>query len=453
MCSPSCHSTWSVNRRTEVVPLLLMPVFVVGCSLIVPEIEFIHCQADLDCYALSSDKPFDCWICDRSRMGGTCIPALTVEPAQTLDITGPPVARMNAFTAAGKVTLVAEQDPVPGSSVTASVAAQLRSDFTLAPLPLFGGDSVISQLAVAADADLDWCLGVDHQGDRDGHLCLGRCDDSACPRLCSECSGARRPSLAIRRCRTPGGSCETLSAYLDQRSARVAALWSAVDGRAQPVSLPETLDPACPPVVLRVEREDKTHFVIASAQRGHDTPWLGLIDADNAGRPELVEPQTEQTDVGGARVSALAGAAAEGSDANGEFLLAWVVADAGQYRLFATHNAWLGDDRVRLLRPVVERPLNAESVVTVAFARFGIRAVSSPGPGGWSITFRDGGQAMALRIDRAVDAQRAVQPEHMKSAGHEDFLVAANPAGRESTAPFVYIDRAEGRARFYGCKQ
>ena len=419
-----------------------------GCSAVATTPDVRSCESALDCYAVSSADPFACWRCDKSVEGGTCVAGEPVASVRTLDLSGAKLDRVAAFTAARTLTVFAQQSPALGQSVKASPAVRFRGDLEREPVPLLSA-SMISQLAVAGDSSTAWCLGVDHRGESAGNLCLARCDTADCPRLCDTCGRATRPALAVQHCRAADGACEALAMYLAAERSAVGAKWILAGDSPRDLQLPAALDPVCAPVVLRAQRADQTRFVIAAAHSGAAEPWLGLVAA--GGEPPtvygLVPEATEH-----AQVLDLAGAAAEGDDAQGELLFAWIWSDGGAQHLAIARAGWSGSDAITPMSTVFELALSGEGRVSVAYAHYGPGASAGRvGEGGWVVAVRDGARAFALRIDRSR-SQRINRPRELTGAVVGDFVVAPHPAGPESSSPFVYIDRVDMQARVLACK-
>ena len=424
----------------------------VGCSAIASHPELRNCQSDLDCYAISANRPFACWRCDKAAEGGTCIAGEPVAAVQTLDLTGYDGDRIAAFTAARKLTLFAQQSPVPGRSVKTSPAASYLDDLERREdSVLLRGSSAFSQLAVAGEAGAEWCLAIDHRGDSAGFLCLAPCNASECRRACEACSPATRPALAVLGCQAADGECEKLALYVDTERSAVVGKWITAGGRVHDLQLPAELDPGSTPVVLRAQRGEGSGFVIAAAQSGSVVPWLALVAPPSNGQPPLVVPgpTPEQSEQGS--LLELAGAAADGGDAQGEMLLAWIWSDGGAEHLSVARTAWPGANEISPLSTMFERTLSGEGRVSLAFAHYGLPAsATSAGEGGWTLAFRDGRQGFALRIDRSR-AEGKLPTVRQTDAHVGDFIAAPHPAGSDGSSPFVYIERADMQARVQAC--
>jgi hypothetical protein len=414
-------------------------LFAVGCSAIASAPSVRSCDTDLECYSVSPDDPFACWRCDKSLEGGTCVASSQVRPVRTFDVSGPAIERMRAFSAAGRLTIFAQQDPAPGRAVEGSLAWQFPSGLTPEAVPLLGAGTVISQLAVADDT----CLAVDHDQASAGNLCVGACTAASCQNVCETCRRPRRPALAVQPCGEADG-CEKLAAYLDSDPAVVEAKWITADGASHAVPLPATLDPGCPPLALRVQQRAATQLVVAAAQSGAVTPWLGLVarTADDVSLDAELEYGSSEA----GQLLELAGAAADGDDADGALLLAWIWRSGTQKHLSVALTAWRDGSGFDTLNTVYESAWTDAASVSVAFSRYGIER-----KGGWVVAFRDGREALALRVDRSAFAPtRAVRGLEQAA---DDFVVAAHPAGPDDTSPFVYIDRADKLARLFACEQ
>jgi len=380
--------------------------------------------------------------------GGTCIAGEPVAPVQTLALNGYEGDRIAAFTAARTLTVFAQQDPSPGRSVRASPAASYRDDLDRQDLALLRGMSALSQLAVAGESGAEWCLAVDHRGDSAGFLCLAPCGASECRKACETCSPATRPALAVQGCQASDGECEKLALYVDSERSAIVGKWIEAGGQVHDLPLPAELYPGATPVVLRAQRADKTSFVVAAARSGSAVPWLALV----GGQPLSVTsgPAPDQSEQ--ATVLEIAGAAADGGDAEGEMLLAWIWSDGGKQQLSVAQAAWSSANEISPLATVFERTLSGEGRVSVAFAHYGLAASArSAGEGGWTVAFRDGKQAFALRVDRS-SAEGTLPTVRQTDADVGEFVVAPHPAGSAGSSPFVYIDRSDMQARVQACK-
>lgn len=381
--------------------------------------------------------------------GGTCVAGEPVAPVQTLDLTGHDDDRIAAFTAARKLTVFAQQSPSPGRSVRTSPAASYLDDLDREDLALLRGTSALSQLAVAGESGAEWCLAVDHRGDSAGFLCLAPCGASECRKVCDTCSPATRPALAVQGCEA--GECEKLALYVDSERSAVVGKWLEAGGQVHDLPLPAELEPGATPVVLRAQRADETSFVLAAAQSGNAVPWLALVDSQSRQPPTVTSrPAPEQSEQ--ATVLELAGAAADGDDADGEMLFAWIWSDGGKQHLTVAQAAWSSANEISPLATVFERTLSGEGRVSVAFAHYGLAASArSADEGGWAVALRDGKQAFALRIDRST-ADGTLPTVRQTDADVGDFVVAPHPAGSAGSSPFVYIDRSDMQARVQACK-
>jgi hypothetical protein len=413
-----------------------------GCSAILPDTEARTCDSALDCYAAAADDPFACWHCDRAQANGTCVRDGAVAPQRTLDLAGPPIDHVRAFTAAGKLTVVAEQEPAPGRGVSRSVALRLTEDLTREALPILDTDVIVSQLAVADAGDDAWCLGVDHRQNSRGRLCLGRCDETECRPVCDACSQPRRPTLAVQPC-TTAGTCEKLLAYRSLDDWRVHARWLDTGGDSREVSLPATLDADCAPVVVAVRRAEQSQLVLVAAESGTASPWLALSTAQSA---EVVVAATAESQAD-TQVHAVAAAAAGGNDPQGELLLAWIWSTGAERRLSVARTAWLGGDKLAAAQLLYEHTLQGDGSVSVAYAQYGLGAR----PGGWVVAFRDAGAVFALRIDRS-GPRSPLRAVRLADAEADDIVVAAHPSGETGSSPFVFIARTAARARVHACR-
>lgn len=428
-----------------------------GCGAIGPDTELIACSGDLDCYVLSADNPLGCFRCDPTQAGGACVRLGDMAPTRDLDVYLNGGTSLRSYGMPGALTLVGEREPGRGNSVSdEAFAMHLDRDAAATPVTLVTSAGVtVSQLAVAGRAGHAWCLAIDHKDASDGHLCIAPCDAAACTRLCTECTQPRWPSLAVTDCTEDGSSCAKLAAFIDAASMTVAGELITKEGVAHSLPLPASLDPACAPLALRVARGGEARFVIATGKIDLAAPWWALVASDpNA--PLRPAPQGDAARVEGARIHSLAGAAPEGHDAEGAFLLAWVEQVRGESHLRVAHGAWAGAQRFAPLEVVFSRLLAGKGQsVSVAYARYG-RAPRSNGlgPGGWTVTWRDGARAWGLRIDR----ERVTGPhraQRVVAADGRHLTVAPHPGGNDAPAPFLYADLSEdgSSARMFECSR
>jgi hypothetical protein len=453
----ACATSSVMRLRSRAWVRMLWGLFAVavGCSAVAEVPELRSCGSDLDCYALSAARPFACWRCDKTVEGGTCVAGDPVAPVQKLDLMGYDSDRIAAFTADRKLTVFAQQSPSPGRSVRTSPAASYLDDLEREDSALLQGPSALSQLAVAGESGAAWCLAVDHRGDSAGFLCLAPCGASECQKVCETCSPATRPALAVQDCQA-SGECEKLALYVDSERSAVVGKWIEPGGRVHDVPLPAELEPAATPVVLRAQRAADKRFVLAAAQSGSVVPWLALVAPPAGSQPPRVTsgpaPEREPESGEQATIVEIAGAAADGGDAEGEMLLAWIWRDGGKQHMSVAQVAWSSGDEISPLTTVFERTLSGEGRVSVAFAHYGLAASArTAGEGGWTVAFRDGKQAFALRVDR-TRTEGTLPTVRQTDADVGDFVVAPHPAGADGSSPFVYVDRSDMQARVQACK-
>ncbi|HTU63613.1 MAG TPA: hypothetical protein VMF89_34355, partial [Polyangiales bacterium] len=302
---------------------------------------------------MSANRPFACWRCDKALEGGTCIAGEPVEAVQTIDLTGYEGDRIAAFSAARKLTVFAQQFPLPGRSVKTSPAASYPDDLERREdLALLRGGSAISQLAVAGEAGAEWCSAVDHRGDSAGFLCLAPCSASECQRACDTCSPATRPALAVQDCQAGSGECEKLALYIDSARSAVVGKWIEAGGRARDLQLPAALDDGATPVVMRAQRGRDSSFVIAAAQSGSEALWLARVAQGADGQAPMVLPGPTPEPNEQAAVLEIAGAAADGDDAEGEMLFAWIWSDGDAEHLSVAQTAWTSVNELSALSTV-----------------------------------------------------------------------------------------------------